>query len=490
MKKNLMPILLWAAFTCYTLNIYAQVGNTKLGTSALSSNTDGDYNTAIGYETLSSNTRGSQNTATGYRSLRYNNGTANTAGGYASLFQNTNGSNNTAFGRGAMYKNMTGSYNTASGVASLYNNDGSYNTASGYSSLISNTTGLRNTASGFEALMANTAGMENTASGYRSLYLNKGSFNTAYGHESLYTNLYGFYNTALGYYADVSTGGLINATVIGYGAKVDASNKVRIGNSDVNSIGGQVGWTTFSDGRYKKNIKENVQGLAFINSLRPITYTVDVKGLNEYYNKGRNQDEDKEVANNEDKTAKVEMEKAGDAASRIVYNGFVAQEVEEAAKKLNYVFSGVDKPENKDGLYGLRYDNFVAPLVKAVQELSKENDKLKNRVEKLETLLASQSNNSSKTSQTISLTGASLEQNAPNPSSSSTTIHYRIPASVNNAQIMVTSVTGAVIKTFTLATKGAGAVTINAGELAAGSYNYTLIVNGKRVDSKQMMIVR
>src|SRR5438105_11889981 len=66
---------------------------------------------------------------------------------------------------------------------------------------------------------------------------------------------------------------------IGYNAQVDASNKIRIGNTDVTSIGGQVGWTMFSDGRYKKNIKENVPGLEFINQLRPITYTVDLLGL-------------------------------------------------------------------------------------------------------------------------------------------------------------------------------------------------------------------
>jgi hypothetical protein len=38
------------------------------------------------------------------------------------------------------------------------------------------------------------------------------------------------------------------------------------------------------------------------------------------------------------------------------------------------IFSGVDKPQNKYSLYGLRYAEFVVPLVKAVQELSKMND--------------------------------------------------------------------------------------------------------------------
>ena len=64
--------------------------------------------------------------------------------------------------------------------------------------------------------------------------------------------------------------------------------------------------------------------------------------------------------------------------------GFVAQEVEALAKKLGYEFSGVDAPQNEQSMYGLRYAEFVVPLVKAVQEqqelikeLRKEIDELK-----------------------------------------------------------------------------------------------------------------
>ena len=64
--------------------------------------------------------------------------------------------------------------------------------------------------------------------------------------------------------------------------------------------------------------------------------------------------------------------------------GRVAQEVESAANSVGYDFSGVDKPKTADGLYGLRYSEFVVPLVKAIQELSKENQDLKKRLEQLE----------------------------------------------------------------------------------------------------------
>jgi trimeric autotransporter adhesin len=55
-----------------------------------------------------------------------------------------------------------------------------------------------------------------------------------------------------------------------------------------------------------------------------------------------------------------------------VFSGFVAQEVEQAAKDLGYNFSGVDKPADAGKqTYALRYSDFVVPLVKAVQEQQK-----------------------------------------------------------------------------------------------------------------------
>ena len=53
---------------------------------------------------------------------------------------------------------------------------------------------------------------------------------------------------------------------------------------------------------------------------------------------------------------------------KIIYSGFIAQEVEKAAREAGYDFSGVDKPKNEKDLYGLRYADFVVPLVKAIQE--------------------------------------------------------------------------------------------------------------------------
>lgn len=73
-----------------------------------------------------------------------------------------------------------------------------------------------------------------------------------------------------------------------------------------------------------------------------------------------------------------------------ITSGFVAQEVEKAAQRLGYDFSGVDAPKNEKDVYALRYSDFVVPLVKAVQEqqqqitdLKNDNTELKSVIEEL-----------------------------------------------------------------------------------------------------------
>jgi hypothetical protein len=57
--------------------------------------------------------------------------------------------------------------------------------------------------------------------------------------------------------------------------------------------------------------------------------------------------------------------------------------VEAAAKSIGYDFSGVDAPQNPDGHYGLRYAEFVVPLVKAVQEQQSIIDNQQKQIEAL-----------------------------------------------------------------------------------------------------------
>ena len=84
------------------------------------------------------------------------------------------------------------------------------------------------------------------------------------------------------------------------------------------------------------------------------------------------------------------MEKARIEKEAIVYSGFIAQEVEQAANDCGYSFSGINKPANEKTPYSLSYSDFVMPLVKAVQEqqatielLMKQNAEMKKEIEQL-----------------------------------------------------------------------------------------------------------
>ena len=68
---------------------------------------------------------------------------------------------------------------------------------------------------------------------------------------------------------------------------------------------------------------------------------------------------------------------------QIIYSGFIAQDVEKAAKELGFDFSGVDAAKNDKDLYGLRYSEFVVPLVKAVQELQLQLNDMKEEIDLL-----------------------------------------------------------------------------------------------------------
>jgi regulator of replication initiation timing len=83
-----------------------------------------------------------------------------------------------------------------------------------------------------------------------------------------------------------------------------------------------------------------------------------------------------------------------------------------------------------------------------------------------------------------------LEQNAPNPFNAQTQIRYYIPSSASKSQMIITDNRGAVLKTINLSETGFGTVFVRAGELAPGTYAYTLFVDGNKVTTKQMVLVK
>ncbi len=428
--------------------------NTFLGLYSGASNTTGGFNTANGYSALYANTTGSSNTATGNYALNSNSyGSSNTSTGTFSLYQNTTGSNNAAYGLNALYSNTTSGYNAAFGTYALTNTISGFNTAVGTYALGQNSTGTQNTGVGYEAGQLNVTGSNNTNIG--------------------------------------AVAGLTNSTdntmCLGYlsGNTFGASNTVTCGNSSISFMVAQVQWSSFSDRRIKDNIKENVPGLAFINKLKPVTYNLNIHREDEMLNKGK-----KPAA---DWRGRYDIEKK-------LMTGFVAQDVEQAANEMGYEFSGVQKPATEDGLYAITYSEFVVPLVKAVQELSKQNDdkdakinNLQKQINDLKAMILSanaNSNTDAENIQILNLSNALLEQNVPNPFNNNTVIHYTLPEKYTTAQIVVTDKSGKVLKQANVSGTGKGSLNIDAATLSAATYQYTLYVDGKITGSKQMVLVK
>ncbi|MEP6514234.1 MAG: tail fiber domain-containing protein, partial [Parafilimonas sp.] len=293
--------------------------------------------------------------------------------------------------------------NTACGISALANNTADNNTATGANALNFNSTGIKNTADGNFALQFNTIGSQNTSVGYFSLHNTSASDgNTAVGYGAGYIFNNGYYNVFIGANTDVNGSDYYNVISIGQGTICTAPSQVTMGNSATNSYRAYANWSNISDGRYKKNMKEDVPGLQFINKLKPVTYTLNATAIDNFLHK--NIPADKNLS----AEGKAVMDKGFKEKEQIRYTGFVAQDVETAAKELNYDFSGVDAAKNENDLYGLRYAEFVVPLVKAVQELDqnqkvevkiqnekiaalqKQNELLQKQIDELKALLISQ----------------------------------------------------------------------------------------------------
>ncbi len=297
---------------------------------------DGDFNIAIGYQTMAKNTIGEKNSAVGYKALNDNiDGNYNAAMGYQALTDNIDGDKNTAMGYRALDDNTTGNDN--SGI--------------GYQTLMKNISGGRNTGNGYRAGYSNSTASESTVIGYNSMLTNNGNNNVAIGHGSFKTNSITTPTpSSSGDFALITT--YTNSVSVGHDTWISASNQVRLGNTTSTSIGGYAGWSNVSDGRFKTSVVENVVGLDFIMKLRPVTYNLDIGAIAQFNN----------VAE-ASRDLQAEREK-----SLEIQSGFIAQEVEEAARIVGYDFHGVDAPKNEKSHYGLRYAEFVVPIVKATQE--------------------------------------------------------------------------------------------------------------------------
>jgi hypothetical protein len=258
--------------------------------------------------------------------------------------------------------------------------------AIGHDSLKDNGTAENNIGIGREAGNKNT-GTDNIFIGHKTSKLTVGgNYNTILGSEVFLNNTTSNYNTILGYKVspdkvssqkNVYLGASINSSqnsnteneiIIGYGTTGVGSHSVRLGNSTIKNIEGNVTFVAASDSRIKNNVTEYKLGLDFIKLLSP-----------KYYNKVNPADypdpilEERFTGNNPEARPDDDTD---------IYDGLLAQDVKTALETLSE--TSKIHSENINGMQGISYSLLVLPLIKAVQELS-------SKIDNIETQLANQS---------------------------------------------------------------------------------------------------
>jgi len=317
-----------------TITAGSGLENVLIGLEAGSKTTGGTGNIFIGSSAGASVTAGysaSNNIAIGKlagSSLESNTPTDNVFVGYSAGRSNT------------IYQ-----YNTYVGHQSGENNDRDSNTAVGYQALQCSAIGgpwnsQGNVGIGFQAGSALTSGRFNTFVGYRS-------------------------------------GGIVagtNQIAIGNGATSPGSNTIEMGNSSITTADIQVAWTVLSDERTKKDVLGCDLGLDFIKDLSPKKYRRRHPGDYPYaikedrYKSGGNQHDNSNSSTIYDTYAPHD--------NQTFEYGLLAQDVKSTiSNNSNYAeFDGWKEMSN--GRQGLKYQTFIPPIIKAIQELSFDMDNI------------------------------------------------------------------------------------------------------------------
>ncbi|MCF6356441.1 MAG: T9SS type A sorting domain-containing protein [Draconibacterium sp.] len=164
--------------------------------------------------------------------------------------------------------------------------------------------------------------------------------------------------------------------------------------------------------------------------------------------------------------------------------GFVAQDLQKVFPEL--------VEQNSDGYLSIDYIGIISVLVEAVKEQQKIINNLSAQVKSIENDCC---NNNLKSGSIDSSNGlntddnpAKLYQNTPNPFNNQTTIRFEIPQTVQNAQLHICNMVGTLLKTITINQRGTGQEIISANEFNAGMYLYSLVTDGRIIDTKQMLL--
>lgn len=158
--------------------------------------------------------------------------------------------------------------------------------------------------------------------------------------------------------------------------------------------------------------------------------------------------------------------------------GLIAQEVQELFP--NLIYEGVAG----DGFLSVAYVELVPVLIRAIQELNAKLDETRQ--------VAGIGGENVTPVEATAMRGMTTElfQNDPNPFKEKTVIACTVAESVRSAMLYVYDMQGKQVAEYPVDGRGKTSVTIEGGSLDAGMYLYSLIADGKVVDTKRMILTK
>lgn len=180
--------------------------------------------------------------------------------------------------------------------------------------------------------------------------------------------------------------------------------------------------------------------------------------------------------------------KTGDSITNYLKEyGFISQEIKKNLK-------GIDITATDNGVLLMDYDQIIPITVSAIKEQQIIIDSLRNQLANLKEMIENFSILASDNldyDNELNLNKSILYQNKPNPFNKKTIIEYRIKENnFSSASIVIFNMNGTLLKTYSITTVNENEISLNAQDLNAGMYIYTLIVNDKEVDTKRMILLK
>ena len=141
--------------------------------------------------------------------------------------------------------------------------------------------------------------------------------------------------------------------------------------------------------------------------------------------------------------------------------------------------------QDDEGNYSINYIEMIPLLVKSINELSEELEELKGHYSNK---ARAQAETTSIEDNISAVDMVRMDQNKPNPFSESTVIGLNIPEKTQKANIFIYDLSGKQIQNVMVTERGETNITVYAKDLNAGMYIYTLVVDGKVVVTRRMMM--